>query len=87
MFESGAHIGLDAVICVTAPMEIRIKMVMQRDNCSKEEMLKRIENQMPQEEKEGLSDFVIVNKRGEKLLPQILDICKKIENLKSKSIG
>ena len=64
LFESGAHIGLDAVICVTAPMEIRIKMVMQRDNCSKEEMLKRIENQMPQEEKEGLSDFVIVNKRS-----------------------
>ena len=87
LFESGAHIGLDAVICVTAPMEIRIKRVIQRDNCSKEEVFKRIKNQMPQEEKERLSDFIIVNKRGEKLLPQILEICKKIENLKSKSIG
>jgi dephospho-CoA kinase len=54
---------------------------MQRDSCTKKEVLKRMENQMPQIEKENLSDFVIVNDGKEKLLPQILDICKKINSL------
>ncbi|MBC8266099.1 MAG: dephospho-CoA kinase [Flavobacteriales bacterium] len=81
LFESNAHIGLDGVICVTAPLETRIKRVIQRDNCTKESVLKRIENQMPQFEKEQLSDFVIVNDEDKKLLPQILAICKKINAL------
>ena len=71
LFESGAHIGLDGVICVTAPLQIRIQRVMQRDNCTKEDIIKRMENQMPQDKKDQLSDFVIVNDGKEKLLPQI----------------
>lgn len=81
LFESGAHIGLDGVICVTAPLQIRIQRVMQRDNCTKEDIIKRMENQMPQDKKDQLSDFVIVNDGKEKLLPQIQSICKKINAL------
>jgi dephospho-CoA kinase len=81
LFESGAHIGLDGVICVTAPLQIRIQRVMQRDNCTKEDIIKRMENQMPQDKKEQLSDFVIVNDGKEKLLPQIQAIFKKITAL------
>jgi dephospho-CoA kinase len=81
LYESGTNVGLDAVICITAPTETRLKRVMQRDSCTKKEVLKRMENQMPQIEKENLSDFVIVNDGKEKLLTQILDICKKINSL------
>lgn len=81
LYESGTNVGLDAVICITAPIKTRLKRVMQRDSCTKKEVLKRMENQMPQIEKENLSDFVIVNDGKEKLLPQILDICKKINSL------
>ena len=81
LFESGAHIGLDGVICVTTPLQIRIQRVMQRDNCTKENIIKRMENQMPQDKKEQLSDFVIVNDGKEKLLPQIQAIFKKINAL------
>ena len=78
LFESETHKGLDAVICVSAPFEKRIERVMKRDNCTKEDVVKRIENQMPQEDKEKLSDFLIINDDKEKLLPQIISICKKL---------
>ena len=78
LFESEAHKGLDGVICVSAPFQKRIERVMKRDNCTKEEVIKRIENQMPQEKKEKLSDFVILNNDKKELLPQIISICKKL---------
>ena len=78
LFESEAHKGLDGVICVSAPFQKRIERVMKRDNCTKEDVIKRIENQIPQETKEKLSDFVILNNDKEELLPQIISICKKL---------
>ena len=78
LFESEAHKGLDGIICVSAPFEKRIKRVMKRDNCTKEDVIKRIENQMPQEKKEKLSDFLILNNDKKELLPQIISICKKL---------
>ena len=78
LFESEAHKGLDGVICVSAPFQKRIERVMKRDNCTKEDVIKRIENQMPQEKKEKLSDFVILNNDKKELLPQIISICKKL---------
>jgi len=78
LFESEAHKGLDGVICVSAPFEKRIERVMKRDNCTKEDVIKRIENQIPQEKKEKLSDFVILNNDKKELLPQIISICKKL---------
>ncbi|MEE2699739.1 MAG: dephospho-CoA kinase [Bacteroidota bacterium] len=78
LFESSSNKNLDAVICVSAPLQKRIERVMQRDSCSKEEVIKRIDNQLSQEEKEQLSDYIIVNDGKEKLLPQIISICKKL---------
>ncbi len=78
LFESEAHKGLDGIICVSAPFEKRIKRVMKRDNCTKEDVIKRIENQIPQEKKEKLSDFVILNNDKKELLPQIISICKNL---------
>ncbi len=80
LFESGANKGLDGVICISAPLQKRIERVMKRDNCSEQEVLDRIANQMLQEEKVQLSDFIIVNDEKEKLLPQIISICKKLTN-------
>ena len=81
LFESRANKGLDAVICVSSPVEVRIKRVMERDKCNRKKVMKRIAMQMPQETKEKLADFVIINTENEKILPQILSVCKKIELL------
>ena len=78
LFESDSHGDLDKVICVSAPEESRIERVIKRDNTSREQVLRRIEIQMPQNEKEKLSDFVIINDEVELLLPQIIKIIDKI---------
>ncbi len=74
LFESGSHKGLDQIICVTAPVEVRIKRVIIRDDVSREAVLARIGQQIPEEEKVGLSDFVIHNDGDQMIIPQILKI-------------
>ena len=51
LFESGANKNLDFVIGIDAPLPIRIKRVMARDGISEEEIKKRINRQMDEEEK------------------------------------
>ena len=74
LFESNSDKGLDAVICVSAPLNIRIDRAVKRDGSSEKEIKNRIENQISQEEKENLSDYIIVNDGVQSLLPQILEI-------------
>ena len=78
LFESNSHIGLDAVICVSAPLELRIERLLNRDDYSEKEIKKRIENQISQEEKEKLSDYIIVNDEKELLLPKIIKFHKEL---------
>lgn len=80
LFESNSDKGLDAVICVTAPLNIRIDRAVKRDGTSEEEIKNRIENQISQEEKENLSDYIIVNDEKDLLLPQIIKIHEKLIN-------
>ena len=79
LFESDSHIGLDAVICISCPEDIRIERVKKRDQISKDEVLNRINKQMPQKQKERLSNYVIVNDGSQLLLPQIVNILKEME--------
>ena len=62
-YESGfSHlIVADAVWCVAAPLELRIARAMKRDNAPRANVVERIDNQMPQEEKIALADAVIWN--------------------------
>ncbi|MBK1971799.1 dephospho-CoA kinase [Campylobacter sp. TTU_617] len=60
-FESKAYKNLGKVILIYAPKELSLKRLMQRDNLSKEEALKRIEALMDIEKKVSLADFVITN--------------------------
>ena len=78
LFESNSHMDLHKLICVSAQEETRIERVIKRDNTYREQVLRRIEIQMPQNEKEKLSDFVIINDEVELLLPQIIKIIDQI---------
>jgi dephospho-CoA kinase len=80
LFESNSHVGLDAVICVSAPLELRIERLLKRDNYSEMEINQRIENQIRQEDKEKQSDYIIVNDERNLLLPQIIEIHEKLIN-------
>ncbi len=61
LFETGGNLSCDKVILVTAPEEIRIQRAMKRDNVDRDSVLKRIQNQLPEEEKISKSDFVVHN--------------------------
>lgn len=61
LFETDGYLECDKVILVTAPEEIKISRVMQRDNVSREEIIKRMNNQLSDEEKALKSDFVVTN--------------------------
>lgn len=74
LFESGSYKTLDYTILVTAPQDIRIRRVMLRDNTSREEVISRINKQMPDGDKMELADFIIVNDEKTSLLTQIYNI-------------
>lgn len=74
IFEANLQSYFDYVIGVTAPESLRISRVIQRDHTSMEKVLKRIRQQMNEEEKIALCDFVIKNDEKEGLLPQVLKV-------------
>lgn len=61
LFSSGFDKLVDKVVCVTAPLEVRVDRIVRRDNISRDNALEWIGRQMPQEEVKTLSDYEIVN--------------------------
>ncbi len=74
LFESGSYKSLDKVITVFAPEHIRIERVMRRDGVDAETVKARMRNQMSDEQKMALADFVIHNYGDHLLVPQVLRI-------------
>lgn len=77
LFESGAAEQLDHIIGVYAPQHIRVKRVMDRDNVSAEDVMKRISRQIDEEMKMKLCDFVITNNDQQLVIPQVLELHQK----------
>jgi dephospho-CoA kinase len=83
LFESGSYKDCDKIILVTAPAEVRIARVLDRDKTTREKVVERINAQWGDEKKAALSDFVITNIDIEEAKVQadkILKILNKIEN-------
>ena len=74
LFETGSFKNFDAVILVYAPKELRIKRIMKRDNCSENEVLKRMNSQFSDEEKYQLTEFRVLNDEQIPLLKQVEQI-------------
>jgi dephospho-CoA kinase len=78
LFESEASEGLDYIAGVSAPQALRIKRVMDRDNTSREEIIKRMQNQLDEEMKMKLCDFVIYNDEQQLVTPQVIQLHQKL---------
>ena len=61
LFELEAESQFDFILTVTAPEQIRLERVMQRDSKSADDVLSIINNQWDEEKKIQKSDFVIHN--------------------------
>lgn len=74
----GMRRQVDRTVVVTAPYDIRIMRVMERDCCSRREVISRMERQWSDSERIAAADWVIENDGRQPLLPQILNIIKNI---------
>ena len=61
VFENKQEDFYDKIILVTAPQEIRLERVIERDNVSKSKIMDRMGNQLDDEDKIKMSDYVIDN--------------------------
>ena len=80
LIESGSYQNCDYIITVTAPLEDRITRVMQRDNCSREQVLQRINVQWTDEERALKSNYVIDNTSTQSAKHEIDKILKILKN-------
>ena len=79
IYESGYDAHLDYVIVVTAQLKHRMERALNRNKLTREEILKRIDFQWPEEDKTSLADFVIHNDGSEaELNDQIIELFKKL---------
>ena len=78
IFESGSQEYLDYVIGVSAPAHLRIQRAMHRDNITRGQVQQRMSRQIEEVIKMHLCDFVIYNDEIKPVLPQVLELHKKL---------
>ncbi|MEM9052946.1 MAG: dephospho-CoA kinase [Bacteroidota bacterium] len=74
LIESGAHKHLDFLILVTAPEELKISRVMNRDKSELSQVIARMRAQSSDGDKRPFADFEIHNDENAHLIPQVLQI-------------
>lgn len=68
------------MVCVTAPIPVRIQRIMQRDHIPAEKAQQWIDAVMPQEELAARSDFEIVNDGEQDIEAQVRKLLDIINN-------
>lgn len=71
LVQSGFYKTADFCVLVTAPLDTRIARVMQRDHATREQVLARIQNQLPDSEIARHCKYQIVNEKLEKVREQV----------------
>jgi dephospho-CoA kinase len=74
LFESSSYKMCDYSVMVTAPVELRIQRVMQRDSLTRVEVESRNTRQFSEEKKAKLANYVILNDDTELVIPQVLKL-------------
>jgi dephospho-CoA kinase len=78
IFEAKVADRLDYVIGVSSPQELRIKRAMERDHVTREEIVRRMTQQLDEEIKMSRCDFVVINDEQKLLIPQVLELHAKL---------
>ena len=74
LFETGIYKQLDFTVLVTAPEQLRIQRVMQRDGMDEASVKSRMKNQWSDDDKRKIANFVIANDGIDPLLPRVMEI-------------
>ena len=81
LFESSSYKMCDYSVMVTAPLELRMQRVTQRDGLTLAEVESRNAKQFSEEKKIQLADHVIRNDDTELVIPQVLKLHRKFSSL------
>ncbi len=73
LFETGLYRELDYTILVTAPIEIRIERIRQRDGLTIEEINNRMKNQWPDDMKKSDANYILQND-GRPILKELVSL-------------
>lgn len=73
LYESGTDVGLDAIVCIYAPKNLRLNRILTRDKISRHEILARMDKQWPDAQKLLRCDYIIFNDEKH-ALPSQLDL-------------
>jgi len=79
LFENGSYHLFDKMILVTAPVELRVQRVVQRDQVGRDAILDRMKNQWDDKQKEQLADYVIKCDERHLVLKQVMKIINDIQ--------
>ena len=87
LIESGNYKKMDKVIVVNSDEKNRIDRIIARSQISQDEVITRINNQMPSEEKVRYADFILENSLDkDSLRSNVIDIYTKLEHLATENI-
>ena len=78
LFEQSLEGQFDQIVHVSCPEEIAIERVMRRDNASREAVTLRIKSQWSDQCKASKAGFVIINDDSKPLIPQVIEIHRKL---------
>lgn len=81
LFEIGRYRDFDKTVLVTAPEQLRIDRVIQRNGWTENEIRSRMANQWQDEQKAELAYYVIQNDGSEALIPQVDKLIKTLKVL------
>ncbi|WP_071145601.1 dephospho-CoA kinase [Bacteroides ihuae] len=74
LIEAGFSQEVDKIVLVYTPLNTRLERTMLRDSTSREQVMKRIQSQVNDEEKMKMVDFIIYNDGETPLIPQVISL-------------
>jgi dephospho-CoA kinase len=81
--DSGGYKAFDRIIVVSAPEELRIQRVLQRDKVERGSVIARMANQVGEQERLRIADHVVQNDDHQLVIPQVLAIHRELLELAS----
>lgn len=80
LFESGSFSMCDTTVLVTAPMAIKLKRVMARDQATETQIKARMDKQFSDEIKSKMANYFIKNDEQCSIITQVLELHQKLIN-------
>lgn len=78
LFESGFDSHVDRSVSVTAPLDVRLERAMRRDGATREQVMGRMRRQMSEDERNRMSDHVLVNDGSTSLVASVTALYERL---------